>query len=267
MARKGGHMRPEDEDFREKPPPTPPTVVDPHDDYRDRAVQASNFRFWMTTRDDPRYRDLKEAMDKAKAWGVRFDREKILEKLDWDEHLVELLTAAEMEWRVDKRGQEKLRSKMDIDADARFDYRNPVMAHSMTCNFSLSTGNRCGGEVIHGTTRCRHHGGELVDATTRRAVLMSSYLQLVEATSVAVQALVDVATTSRNDLARVNAAREILDRAGLTAELQVSVTIEGEGRDQKIAALKSKLDSMQSGLQTRAVDAASREVVELEAGD
>jgi hypothetical protein len=89
---------------------------------------------------------------------------------------------------------------------------------------------------------------------------MTSYLQLVEATGTAVETLVDVAIRSKNDLARVAAAKEILDRAGLTPELQVSVKFESEGRDERIGKLKDKLDVMQRGLEERAIDAVARDM-------
>lgn len=80
--------------------------------------------------------------------------------------------------------------------------------------------------------------------------LVTEYAALVEATSVAVETLIYVAEHGRREEARVMAAREILDRSGLTPEIRISVDTRGSERDARLIALKARLDSMKTGLTT-----------------
>ena len=102
-------------------------------------------------------------------------------------------------------------------------------------------------------------GGLLLEPQVRQAVLLSAYASIVEATEVAVDALIYVASKGRSELARVQAAREILDRAGLSllspghpgspfAGGGVSGSIDGEARGAVLDRLLDTLDSMNKGL-------------------
>lgn len=245
--------------------------VSENDDTRDRAVSPRGFRNWLLEYADGRYSALSSRIGRwdARSFPTRYDREVYLKSLDYDPDLTELLIQAEMEWRVEMAARETLDRKLEIDTHSGFSFRDPAQTNK--CRFVTGRVGKsgagavketyCGKTSVSGTVRCREHGGELVDAKTRQAVLMSSYLQIVEASALAVDTLIDVASTSRNDIARVQAAKEILDRAGLTAELQVTVKLEGEQRDERMSNLRAKLDTMQRGLMSRAIDATSEEVV------
>lgn len=80
-----------------------------------------------------------------------------------------------------------------------------------------------------------------------RAKLVTGYVELVEATSVAINALVYVAQHGRHEEARVMAAREILDRAHLSAEVRAAIEVQPEV-EVRAEELRRKLDSMQAGL-------------------
>lgn len=81
-----------------------------------------------------------------------------------------------------------------------------------------------------------------------KAKLVEQYVALVQATDVAVDTLIYIAAHGRHEEARVSAAKEILDRASLTAEVRVAIDqVEGE-RDMRIAELRRRLDSMRTGL-------------------
>jgi hypothetical protein len=243
------------------PPAEDKRVSADGDDRRDRAVSSSGFYAWLAKYADDRYSPLKEKLDRKAqraVLGATFSREKIAAYLEYDEDLMTLLTNAEMEWRADMVAKDGLKAHMEVDTSPRYDFRDPTMRRAQTCRYRGASGV-CGKGAVPGTVRCGEHGGELVDEVTRRAILMTSYLQIVEASGVAVEALVDVAQHSRNDIARVAAAKEILDRAGLTADLQVTVHIEGDERNERISRLRDRLDSMQKGLQSRAIDAVARE--------
>lgn len=249
--------------------------VEPDDpqDARDIAMRATGFKSWLEYTADGRFDPLRALVKKAGRGApsiARFDFEAwtnyIQETFDEPEaeDLIALILQAQLEWRVDTTAVEDAKRSLEIRAGSTHDFADPSPSDARRCRFLMGRGTpdskKCGEPTVPGTVRCRIHGGELVDSDTRRAVLMTSYLQLVEATSTAVETLVDVAIKSKNDLARVAAAKEILDRAGLTPELQVSVKFESEGRDERIHKLKDKLDVMQRGLEERAIDAVARDM-------
>lgn len=83
-----------------------------------------------------------------------------------------------------------------------------------------------------------------------KARLVESYTQLVEATDVAVDALIHVALYGRREEARVAAAKEILDRSGLTPEIRVAIDTTSSERGARFAELHRRLDNMRTSLQT-----------------
>lgn len=96
----------------------------------------------------------------------------------------------------------------------------------------------------------------LIDPEVRQSILMSAYTRIVEGTEVAVKALVDIAEGGRSEIARVQAAKEILDRAGLSPELRIAIRGE-DSSDDRIYRLKQQLDQtrerlMESSIETTA---------------
>jgi hypothetical protein len=83
-----------------------------------------------------------------------------------------------------------------------------------------------------------------------KAKLVGSYAALVDATDLAVETLVNIALYGRREEARVAAAREILDRSGLTPEVRVSIDTSASDRDARIGDLRRRLDTMRTGLVT-----------------
>lgn len=83
-----------------------------------------------------------------------------------------------------------------------------------------------------------------------KAKLVRSYAALVDATDVAVAALIEVALYGRREEARVMAAREILDRSGLSPEIRVAIDGVGSERETRIAELQRRLDGMKTSLMT-----------------
>ena len=80
-----------------------------------------------------------------------------------------------------------------------------------------------------------------------RARLVKGYVDLVQATEVAINTLVYVAQHGRHEEARVRAAAEILDRAHLTAETRAAIDAQPESQV-RAEELRRKLDSMQQAL-------------------
>ncbi|HET9665981.1 MAG TPA: hypothetical protein VFP09_04470 [Desertimonas sp.] len=83
-----------------------------------------------------------------------------------------------------------------------------------------------------------------------KARLVESYTALVDATDIAVETLINIALYGRREDARVQAAKEILDRSGLTPEIRVAIDTNGSERDTRIAALRLRLDAMRTSLTT-----------------
>ena len=79
---------------------------------------------------------------------------------------------------------------------------------------------------------------------------MASYTALVDATDIAVETLVNIALYGRREDARVQAAKEILDRSGLTPEIRVAIDTGGSDRDARMTELRRRLDAMRVGLTT-----------------
>lgn len=83
-----------------------------------------------------------------------------------------------------------------------------------------------------------------------KARLVQSYTALVDATDVAVDTLISIALYGRREDARVQAAKEILDRSGLTPEIRVAIDTNASERDARISALHTRLDAMRTSLLT-----------------
>ena len=92
-----------------------------------------------------------------------------------------------------------------------------------------------------------------------KAKLVTSYAALVDATDVAVGTLIDIALYGRREEARVAAAREILDRSGLSPEIRVTLDSSSSEREARLADLRSRLDAVRVSL-TTPLEVESREV-------
>lgn len=125
-----------------------------------------------------------------------------------------------------------------------------------TCGHRDLAGMECGVAAVPGSVRCVEHGGTVLDASVRRSMLLIAYAKMLHGSKIAVDALMDVAEHSNNDLARVHAAREILDRVGIVHENgahQGSVEDGSESQDEMVASLKRQLGSARDRLQLVAV--------------
>jgi hypothetical protein len=83
-----------------------------------------------------------------------------------------------------------------------------------------------------------------------KARLVESYTALVEATDIAVDTLISIALYGRHEDARVNAAKEILDRSGLTPEIRVAIDTSPSEKETRFAELRRRLDDMKVSLTT-----------------
>lgn len=105
------------------------------------------------------------------------------------------------------------------------------------CGFRDLDGTFCKDYAVDGAARCVAHGGGITDPSIRASLLLLAYAQLTKGTKTAVETLINVMETSTNDLARVNAAKELLDRAGLSVDQHVTVTQGAAATDTRADAL------------------------------
>lgn len=116
------------------------------------------------------------------------------------------------------------------------------------CGYRGLDGNRCTTRAVAGAGRCTTHGGAITDPEVRRSVLVAAYARLIGGTNQAVDALIDVLDNSNNDLARVSAAKELLDRAGIVQDQHVVLHANPEGTGGGMDMLKERLSEIQMRL-------------------
>lgn len=194
---------------------------------------------------------LGPAIEKTLGIDGEFDMDRLALMLrekygdDAEDHLGNLIRA-EAVWRMETLDLDPGGDMVPIDL--------PI-----TCNHTGLDGARCTHSPVPGASRCFDHGGSVLDPGVRRSMLLIAYSKMMRGSAVAVEALMDVAEHSNNDLARVHAAREILDRVGLVHEggaHQGSVDDGEASQDEMVAALKKQLGSARDRLQLVAVPAA-----------
>jgi hypothetical protein len=137
------------------------------------------------------------------------------------------------------------------------------------CGYRGVDGTDCENVAVAGSVRCMRHGGAITDPEVRSSLLLLAYARLVENTDVAVEALVDVAQNSRTDMARVQAAKELLDRAGIANNDQhvhlhgTVVTDEDDRSDELLARIRRDMDATRQRLRLVAIPAASEDTTEV----
>lgn len=165
--------------------------------------------------------------------------------------LVEQLLHAEASWRMDT-----------LDFDSEAEILTPELV--VPCTHTGLDGNKCKKSAVPGASRCVEHGGTVLDPAVRQSMLIIAYAKMMDGSAKAVDALVDVAEYSNNDLARVQAAREILDRVGLVYEegrstAPAEFVSPEETQADELDSLREHLDSARGRLQLVAVPTTSTE--------
>lgn len=231
---------------------------------RDEGVKQMGFRKWLGVQKragNPDGLEFIEYWGKTGVrWPVTFNFEEWNEVItshwpDEADQVTTYLVRAEAAWRAEQAAGQLTAEAYGIAPQTvanRLSYR--VAQTDERCGLVHRDGRQCNSLVVPGSTRCTEHGGALVDPETRRAILISTYATLVVSAQVAVDTLVDVAQNSRNDLARVSASKEILDRVGLTPELNINVTVTGQS-DSPVEKLKARLNEMSDRLHQVPIEA------------
>lgn len=145
---------------------------------------------------------------------------------DWCAELLRQLVVAEATWRAHTAGE-------------------LLQVKPVRCGFRGTDGVECPKKSVPGASRCVDHGGAITDPAVRGSLLLLAYAQMVEGSAKAVQTLIDVMDGSGNDLAKVQAAKELLDRAGLTPEMTAQATaIQVETQSDQLDRVKRRLDTV-----------------------
>lgn len=259
-------------------------MMDPEErlERTDAAVRTKldekNFRGWLS--DNRERPDLKELADTILESGhFRHVRYAAYSYSAYAEGLAEVgkpelagdLLGAESEWRADvmaaKAGLKAVgvvTAPLVVGGGGTADLPVPVVQ----CGYKDRRGTKCPHASMPGALRCREHGGDWLDPAIRQRLLLSAYMQLVENSEVAVEALIWVAANGKREEARVMAAREILDRAGIRAGVDVNVNISGDEGNSSVNDLKARLKRMGEGMDVadaiREQRAAAIDVAEVE---
>lgn len=173
----------------------------------------------------------------------------------WEQmEFCESLIQAEAVWRLDEVSREA--DEIDI----------PTSKAKYLCGYRALTGVRCTHKAVAGAARCVTHGGAIADPEVRRSLLLTAYARLLDGSETAVNTLIEVAVGSRNDLARVQAARELLDRAGLVQDQHVHLHVPDSvpGEISPLEELRKKLDGVRDRLTLMPSPMMDDEIVEAE---
>jgi hypothetical protein len=141
-----------------------------------------------------------------------------------------------------------------------------VTAAILSCGFRSIDGVLCGSVSVAGTARCVKHGGAISDADVRRSLIIQAYGRMIKGADTAVAALLEVAIDGRSEMARVQAAKELLDRVGMTVDahpmLHEPPETDEDRRDAAIADLRDKIEDTRRRLKLVSIPAHSEVVIE-----
>jgi hypothetical protein len=222
-------------------------------------TKVLDFRIWLQRRvhqdGADEYADLAELLG-----GEEFNEDRFL-GYDYQvysfrlmelkrEELMETLIHAEADWKMYKASIDSARVALGRGTEM-----TPVLPIAVVqCGFKETskdaTNLQCEHMSVPGGVRCEKHGGDWLDPRIRQSFLMSAHARLVEASDVAVDALVWVAQNDKVGVARVAAAKEILDRAGITATQEINITVNDETASQT-SELRKRLSQVSERLANR----------------
>lgn len=198
--------------------------------------------------------DLQAVKTLKKDWAAA-KKELAAESQNWDRSMREAETEIE---RDQKATQEeaadvivaKIGKVEGVEGDATSGYLVPMWHTAdgppVWCTWTKPSSNyRCRRPAVNGSVRCELHGGLLVDQKKMGELLEAGAKKLVTAADMAVDVLIELAQTSPNDLVRVRAAEDILDRAGLAPGQQVELTVKSAS-ESPVSVIAERLDKLAS---------------------
>jgi len=171
------------------------------------------------------------------------------------------LVSAEAAWRVDTFIE---RSELEgVSLDVGSDEVVPEAVSKevsaanaiVLCGYRNHRGEGCVSPAVEGAGRCGRHGGAITDPEVRRSFLLVAFAKVIDGSRVAVDALLDVAENGRSEMARVQAAKELLDRAGVQQDQHVHIhrPEEDASKDDLVDELRRRLSTAADRLRITAV--------------
>lgn len=178
------------------------------------------------------------------------------------------LTSAEAAWRVDSMigHAEAAGVELNPETSAQAETGEEIIPSSVSqalehsdkilCGYRNHRGEGCVSEAVPGAGRCGRHGGAITDPEVRRSFLLVAFAKVIDGSRVAVDALLDVAENGRSEMARVQAAKELLDRAGVQQDQHVHIhrPEEDVSEDELLDALRNRLLETKNRLRLTAIE-------------
>lgn len=179
------------------------------------------------------------------------------------------LASAEAAWRVDSLidGAEEEGVSLEMPPETESEIIQ-ALGHDesvILCGYRNHRGEGCTDAAIAGAGRCGKHGGSITDPEVRRSFLLVAYAKVFDGARVAVETLLDVAENGHSDMARVQAAKELLDRAGVAQDQHVHIHRPDEttSEDDVLADLRRRLNVASDRLRIQVLPAAKEDEIPL----
>ncbi len=181
------------------------------------------------------------------------------------------LASAEAAWRVDTIVDAAETAGVSLDNDPvtstelvgeSISQAIEASEPKVLCGYRNHRGEGCVTEAVAGAGRCGRHGGSITDPEVRRSFLLVAFAKVIDGANEAADALLDVAVNGRSEMARVQAAKELLDRAGVQQDQHVHIHRPEEDRseDDLVDELRRRLGTAGARLRLEAIPVASEEI-------
>lgn len=175
------------------------------------------------------------------------------------------LASAEASWRVDTVIESAEVAGVSLDVGDTEIVPESVSKEiekseaTVLCGYRNHRGEGCVSAAVEGAGRCGRHGGAITDPEVRRSFLLVAFAKVIDGSRVAVDALLDVAENGRSEMARVQAAKELLDRAGVQQDQHVHIhrPEEDTSEDDQVNELRRRLLTATDRLRIQALPVAS----------
>lgn len=179
------------------------------------------------------------------------------------------LVSAEAAWRVDSVIESAEIAGVSLDVGETEVVPQSVSAELASteaiilCGYRNHRGEGCTNHAVAGAGRCGRHGGAITDPEVRRSFLLVAFAKVIDGASIAVDALLDVAENGRSEMARVQAAKELLDRAGVAQDQHVHIhqTDSDADTNELLLSIREMLAETKNRLRLTAIDASSTPAV------
>lgn len=182
------------------------------------------------------------------------------------------LASAEAAWRVDSVIEQAEAAGVSLDVEQPTNHENmqveatigkeiKAVDAKVLCGYRNHRGEGCTNDAVLGAGRCGGHGGAITDPEVRRSFLLVAFAKVIDGSRVAVDALLDVAENGRSEMARVQAAKELLDRAGVQQDQHVHIhrPEETQSEDDLVDELRRRLSTATDRLRIVAIPVSSEE--------